>query len=64
MFRYDGTAYSPSFLPKEVRVLGKVQGRGAGGQQSAPANNVGVDGNQAHVQAAQGGTGVFQSGND
>jgi hypothetical protein len=64
MCRYDGTAYSPSSLPKEVWVLGKVQGRGAGGQQSAPANNAGVDGNQVHVQAVHGCTGVFQSGND
>lgn len=50
MFRYDGTAYSSSSLPTEVWVLGKVQGGGAGGQQSAPANNAGVDSNQAHVE--------------
>ncbi|MGH8469194.1 MAG: HEAT repeat domain-containing protein [Gammaproteobacteria bacterium] len=49
VFRYDGTAYSSSSLPKEVWVLGKVQGGGAWGQQSAPANNAGVDSNQAHV---------------
>ncbi len=48
MFRYDGTAYSSSSLPKEVWVLGKVQG-GGWGQQSAPPNNAGVDSNQAHV---------------
>ena len=49
MFRYDGTAYSSVSLPKEVWVLGKVRGGGAGGQQSAPANTAGVDSNQEHV---------------
>ena len=49
MFHYDGTAYSSSSLPKEVWVLGKVQGGGGGGQQSAPTNNTGVDGNEAQV---------------
>ena len=49
MFRYDGTAFSSASLPKEVWVLGKVQGGGAGGQQSGPSNKAGVDSNQAHV---------------
>ncbi len=52
MFRYDGTAYSSSSLPKEVWVLGKVQGGGAGGQRSAPAKAA-VDNNQAHVGAGR-----------
>ena len=47
MVRYDGAANSSFFLPKEVWVLGKVQAGGAGGH--APANNAGVDSNQAHV---------------
>ena len=51
MFRYDGTAYSSSCLPREVWVLGKVQGGGAGGQQSGPANKAGVDSNQSHAGA-------------
>ena len=53
MFRYHGTAYLSSSLPKEVWVLGNVQGGGARGQQSAPANTAGVDSNQGNVETGK-----------
>ncbi len=53
MFRYHGTAYLSSSLPKEVWILGNVQGGGARGQQSAPANKAAVDSNPAHVGAGR-----------
>ncbi len=63
MFRYDGTAYSSSSLPKEVWLLRKVRGEGAvpvpAQQTPRPSESASRGDTPEHAVNAPGSTAVF-----